>query len=66
MEPTMSTPNLATVAETAAALKVSTKVIYAMVEKGCIPPGCMIRLGTGPRSRIRFDLEKLMAGLLGR
>ena len=62
----MSTPNLATVAETAAVLKVSTKVIYSMVEKGCIPPGCMIRLGTGPRARIRFDLENLVTGLMSR
>ncbi len=61
-----STCTVTTVAEAAAALRISKRVIYAMVEKGCIPPGCMIRLGTGPRSRIRFDLEKLVAGLMSR
>ncbi|GEM_PF-3329209 len=61
-----STRTLATVAEAANALRISKRVIYDMVEKGCIPPGCMIRLGTGPRPRIRFDLEKLVAGLMSR
>lgn len=61
-----STRTVTTVAEAAAALRISKRVIYSMVEKGLIPPDAMLRLGNGPRARIRFDLEKLVAGLMSR
>ena len=65
MEPN-SPRTYSTVAEAAAVLRVSTKVVYSMVERGCIPAGAMMRLGNGPRARLRFDLAKLVAGLMSR